>query len=429
MRVALFTTAFTDKKRLKNLARSHLKEAVRRGKVAGLLLPNSIVRPLMTGFSLERRFPYGLGLLSSMLKRNGHTVELFDRFVDEDDWPEDVARFDFVGLHTTTPCFSDALQIVQRLELEGFQGKIALGGPHVSLYPETAPPRVNYVVKGEAEYVICDLVEGKYPDGAILECARINNLDDLPRVDYSLFFERARGYDLSVPFFSERPVFNLSTGRSCPYRCTFCATRRIWGTLWRSPSPEKIVDEIEFLKTDFQVGGVYFREDLFTTNKDRVMKICELLSQRDLRLPWACETRAEQACDVDMVNAMAKSGCKGFYIGAESGSQRMLDIYNKEATVEHTIRACEIAKKNHIKVAMSVIVGDDEARMSDRIDTWKMVRKTQPEILQCSVYDGVHTSEGHNSRFPAYPDREVVRTDYGLGTWKGQKDRINMLSV
>ena len=169
MRVALFTTGITDIKTTKNLVREYIPGIVHRVKVACLLLPPSVQRPLLSGFGRERRLPTGLGLLSAMLKPAGHEVFLVDRFIDPDDWVEDVHKVDFVGVHTTSPCFDDALAIVERLEREGYTGPIALGGPHVALYPQTVPPRVDYVVQGEGEYVIKDLVEGVYPKGSLIQ--------------------------------------------------------------------------------------------------------------------------------------------------------------------------------------------------------------------------------------------------------------------
>jgi radical SAM superfamily enzyme YgiQ (UPF0313 family) len=184
-----------------------------------------------------------------------------------------------------------------------------------------------------------------------------------------------------------------------------------------------------FLKEAYDIGGVYFREDLFTSNKKRVAEICGLMRKHKVSLPWACETRAQEACDEEMVAEMAECGCRGFYIGAESGSQRMLDIYNKEATVLQTVKACSIAKKNGIKVAMSIIVADPASNFRDRFETWKMVRKCAPEILYCSVYDGEHTAERKVNNYPSRSSRVVIKADYSNGTWKGQRDRIGLVNV
>ncbi|MBT6052407.1 MAG: hypothetical protein HOG49_36865, partial [Candidatus Scalindua sp.] len=160
---------------------------------ASFVLPRRMLRSLLSGFATtEKRFPLGLGYLSAMLKQNDHSVCLVDRFADSGAWVNDIHVFDFVGVYTSTPCYEDALLILRRLEAEGYDGAIAFGGPHTTAFPDTIPPRVDYVVQGEAEYVINDLVGGVYPSGVILRTQRIQNLDSLPRADYDLFMNKKR---------------------------------------------------------------------------------------------------------------------------------------------------------------------------------------------------------------------------------------------
>ncbi|MBW2543657.1 MAG: cobalamin-dependent protein, partial [Deltaproteobacteria bacterium] len=179
----------------------------------------------------EARFPIGLGYLSAMLKQKGHSTELVDRFCDHDAWVEDISQFDFVGVYTSTPCYEDALHILELLE--DYEGPIAFGGPHTSTFPLTIPPRVDYVVQGEAEYLINDLVEGKFPKDTIIRTQRIANLDALPQADYDLFLDRPRSYLWTTPFSSDRePIFLFNSSRSCHYQCMFCTVRDIWGRLY-----------------------------------------------------------------------------------------------------------------------------------------------------------------------------------------------------
>ena len=126
----------------------------------------------------EARFPIGLGYLSAMLKQKGHETFLVDRFCDHGAWVDDPNEFDFVGVYTSTPCFDDALQILELLN--DYAGPIAFGGPHTTAFPRTIPPRVDYVVQGEAEHIINDLVEGRYPRGSLIKTQRIEDLDALP---------------------------------------------------------------------------------------------------------------------------------------------------------------------------------------------------------------------------------------------------------
>ena len=312
MRVLLFTIGFPDQPLIKKIFCRVSPALIRALKEEALLLTSPMQRALLAGYTRERRLPSGLGFLSAMLKQRGHTVHLADRLVDSTAWPNDVHSYDFVGVHTTTPCYQDGLDVVHRLKKEEFRGKIAFGGPHTTLYPDTVPPEIDYVVQGEAEYIICDLVEGLYPSNSLLVTPRILDLDALPQLDYSLFFDQKRSYELNAPYFEGDRVFNMTTSRSCPWRCTFCSVKAIWGRLWTRHSPERIVSDIQFLEENYQIDGVYFREDLFTADKKRVHRFCELMKKRRKKMYWAVETRASDACDGSLVEAMADAGCRGF---------------------------------------------------------------------------------------------------------------------
>ncbi len=370
----------------------------------------------------ERRFPIGLGYLSAMLKQRGHQVILVDRFADRGVWVEgDIRRFDFVGLYTSTPCYSDALHVLEALK--EYDGPIAFGGPHATAFPETVPPRVDYVVQGEAEYMISDLVEGRYPRDRILRCQRIDNLDDLPRPDYELFLDRPRSYTWGIPELPHSPIFLMNTSRSCPFACTFCSVREIWGKLWRAHSAERIVDEIAYLKKTYDIAGVYFREDIFTCDKRRVYRLCELLLRNNLNIVWACETRVDAGSDPDLVELMARSGCGAMYIGAESGSQRMLDLYNKQVTVDQIVATCRFAKKAGIRILMSLIVDHPAETWRDRLATRRLLRHTRPARVWKNRYRDDVTRHG-SVDYPVYRARECIDVTFQQGTWSGQRDRM-----
>lgn len=425
MRVLLINNGESGETRPRELMKKYIPNLSDRLKShAALVLPDKVLRLLLSGFGVgEKRFPLGLGYLSAMLRQNGHSVCLIDRFADPGDWRMDVRSFDFVGVYTSTPCYADALRILHLLRKDRYEGPIAFGGPHASFFPETIPPEVDYIVQGEGEYIINDLVEGRYPSGIILRTQRIQDLDALPSADYELFTDRKRSYRMTMPYSEQGPVFSMNTSRSCPLNCSFCTVRDIWGRLWRGQSAERITDDILRLKREYNIAGVYFREDFFPADRKRVRQFCEILLRKNIRIVWACENRADAASDEELVKLMAESGCRGFYLGAESGSQRMLDHYHKKITVEQIIRACELAKKYGIAVAMSLIVANPVENMKDRTDTWKMVRRTRPEILYVNAYRDEFCRHG-NVDFPVYPARKSVDADFENGTWRGQKDRL-----
>jgi radical SAM superfamily enzyme YgiQ (UPF0313 family) len=293
----------------------------------------------------------------------------------------------------------------------------------MTLEPNSAAPQVDYVIQGESEYLLEDLVTGAYPSGTILRTQRITDLDSLPRVDYGLFFDSPRSYDLTIPYTDRRPIFNMTTSRSCSFACSFCMVRDIWGRLWTAHSAERVVDDIGFLVSAYKIGGIYFREDLFTANRQRLLDICRLILSNNLDIHWACETRVDLVSDEETLELMARSGCRGLYIGAESGSQRMLDMYNKEISVDQIQNTCRWARKHGIKVAMSLIVADPRETWEDRLDTWKLCKSARPAFLQLSSYNGIHTGR-QTSSFPPYHPRKVHNIEYPDGTWKAQTDRI-----
>lgn len=371
----------------------------------------------------ERRFPIGLGYLSAVLKQAGHSVFLLDRYADPGLWLDhDVKSYDFVGVYTSTPNYGDALEILTNLERDGYKGPIAFGGPHTTAHPNTVPPRVDYVVQGEAEYIIADLVEGNLPSGVILRAPRVKDIDALPRADYELFLDRPRSYMWDIPFTNHKPIFLMNTSRSCPFTCAFCDVREIWGTLWRSQSPERIVDDIVYLKGKYDMAGVYFREDIFTASKSRVQRVCELLLEKNVDIVWACETRVDAGSDEEFIELMAKSGCRGIYVGAESGSQRMLDIYHKQISVEQIKKTCRLAKKHGIVVAMSLIVNHPQETWRDKFDTWDMLRETQPQIAWKNRY----REEFRLQNYPVHAPREIVNLEFANSTWQGQKHRLGL---
>lgn len=394
-----------------------------------VLMPRAVIDGVIGGFGMsEKRFPVGLGYLSSMLKNAGHEVELLDRFCDNTAMVADFSAFDFIGIYASTPCFSDTLALVEAIDASGFQGRISVGGPHATLFPGSIPDSVHYVVQGEGEYVINDVVEGKYPAHSMIRTQRIKDLDQLPRPDYELFLDRPRPYNYGFSFAGVSKVYNMNTSRSCPMSCSFCSVRDIWGNLWTHHSAERVVDDIHYLQRTYGVDGIYFREDFFPASKKRLIEICELLIRDGLNISWACETRADTTSDEEIVRLMARAGCVGLYIGAESGSDKMLKVFNKRITSRNIVRTCANAHKYGIAIAMSLIVAHPEETYRDKLDTFSVIRTTKPETLYINVYRDEFARHGMlEGDRPC--TRRIYNEEYANGTWAAQRDRLRVFST
>jgi len=321
----------------------------------------------------EKRFPLGIGFLVSVVRNAGHKVDFYDRYLfGPGHFPED--NYDFVGIYSNTPCFKDTLRIVNHYK---GKAKIIVGGPHTSVYPETLNEDIDFIVQGEGEQAIIDILEGKAKQ-RILRYPRIKNLDSLPTPAYGVFKELP--YRDRVPWFKTKPVWVMNTSRGCPFNCVFCNVKDIWGREYTCFSSNRVVEDMKFLQKTYGVKGIYFREDNFTCSRKRVERICNLLMKGNVNMNWCCETRVD-TLDEHVIERMSAAGCKAFYVGFESGSQRMLNIYNKGTKVEQGLKIVEWARKYNIKIAGSFIKDHPKENLRDKKLTRNFIRVTKPHTV------------------------------------------------
>lgn len=326
----------------------------------------------------EKRFPTGVGYLISTLREHGHQVDFLDRFLLGNVWPESW-NYDFVGIYSSTVMFPDTLKIVERVP-EGIP--IAVGGPHTCHVPHKIPERVKWICQGEGEQFILDLAEGTLGDkvswlhGDVWRYPRIEDLDELPSPAFDVFDKMP--YTSIAPWFPGK-VFNFCTSRGCPFDCSFCWVNKIWGHKVTMLSAGRIVEDVLKVRKDFGVWAVYFREDNFAVSEKRLKEFCELLLKKNIKLFWACEMRADVS--LDLFPLMRKTRLKMVYVGIESGSQRMLDIYNKKLAVGQIEKFLACCNENSIQVAASVIVNHPKETTEDRGMTRKLLDKYRPAII------------------------------------------------
>lgn len=353
--------------------------------------------PFFTG---EKRPPLGVGILLSILRNSGHEIFFSDEYLKKSNILKSDFLFkkkiDFVGIYTNTICFQGTLALLTELEnnrKKGWKGKIMVGGPHTSVAAKDFPEFVDYIVIGEGEYAILDIVEGRVTQRIIIG-EKVKNLNELPRPAWDMFVNLP--YNWGYKTLKAYPIITLNTSRGCPFDCKFCSVNSIWGRNYRTTSAERIFEDILYLKRKYGIKGIYFREDNFTLNKNRVVKLCNLLIENNIDITWICETRADSLQDFDYVLTMAKSGCKVFYIGVESGSPRMLELMNKGITVEHIINAFKNAKEAGIYIYASFIYGLPSETNKDIELTERLIERIKPKYISRNVFVGIPGSELYN---------------------------------
>jgi len=393
------------------------------------ILLTTSAAPIYSPFSThEKRFPLGIGSLISVLRKEGHRVFFIDNYLKPSDFIErgylNQNNIDIVGIYSDTICFRDSKRMffqLERMRKKGiWKGKIIVGGPHASLFPESIPPYVDHIVIGEGEKSIVEILNGKVP--RILKGEKIKDLNSLPMPAYDVFAKLP--YNLEVEWLKKKPIFPMNTSRGCPYNCTFCSVGSVWGRRYSFFSAERIIEDIDKLVADYKIKGIYFREDNFTLRRDRVIQFCEILLHKDYKIRWACETRVD-TLDKELIKLMHRAGCRAFYIGAESGSQRILDFLKKDITLDIIRDVVTCSKNVGIKVALSFVIGIPTETAEEQKETLNFIKELKPNFYWINVFVGLPKSHLYNYIIENNLYEHI--DDRGLVYLKGHDELIEQL--
>lgn len=357
--------------------------------------------PQKAGFSTsEKRPPLGVASLMTVIKQRGHSVFFSDEYLRrsgilDGTFIED-NKIDYVGIYSNTVCFKSTSEMFDKLERKrasgSWKGKIIVGGPHTSVGIKTIPEYVDHVFIGESEISLPKLINGKISK-RIIYGEKVSNMDFLPFPAWENLIHKK--YDWNAPFNlpDMYPCYTMNTSRGCPFNCTFCSVKAIWGKSYRFMSAERVLEDIEKLIHYYGAKSIYFREDHFTLNKHRTESLCNLLLKKNINIKWMCETRVDDLHDYDYVKLMADAGCVMFYIGVESGSPRMLDFFKKGETVEQFHKAFKNIHSVGIKTYASFILHAPTETSDDRTLTRNLIREIQPSYIGNNIYVGLPGSE------------------------------------
>jgi len=366
------------------------------GRYMDILFTTSAAPKISPFFTTEKRPPLGLGSLMSVTRNEGHKVFFIDNYLKPSKFIEEgylqKNNIDFVGIYANTICYRDTLRMfneIENLRKKGlWKGKIIVGGPHTSVALDTIPEFVDYIVQGEGEKAILEIINGKASE-RVTRKERIKDLDWLPFEPWNIFTKLP--YDYFCEWMDIKPVFTMNTSRGCPFNCSFCSVGSIWGKQYIYFSADRIISEIEYLIKNFGAKGIYFREDNFTLNLQRIQEFCRKLINKNINIHWACETRVDNMSE-ELVKLMSAAGCRAVYLGVESGSQRVLNILNKNITVEQIEKAVSLCKKYNIRTYCSLITGVPGETFDDYLLTEKLMNKLKPHARGFNIFVGIPSS-------------------------------------
>ena len=337
--------------------------------------------------------PTGLLYLQSYLSEAGYDVML----ANFSGWSDDriaskVATFkpEIAGISQWTHNRHASLDLAHTIKSNIPECTVVLGGGHATFSYHsilTKESSVDLVVIGEGEVTLRELADciaaknrwqhisgtAFRKEGKIVVNPPQKPIPDLDLLPFpTKYIERSTGVD--IPLQAE---FVL-TARGCPSTCRFCSSPAFWPQRLRFRSPERIVDEIFYLRERFGLIYFSFRDDTFTANRKRTLEFCRLLIERKAFIIWNCQSRVT-ALDEEIVQQMKLAGCECIQLGVESGSPKILDYLGKKIQPVDVEQASALIRKAGINLSIYLISDIPGEQEEDLVQTMELVRRIKPD--------------------------------------------------
>lgn len=177
---------------------------------------------------------------------------------------------------------------------------------------------------------------------------------------------------------------NLATTRGCPFKCNWCA-KPIYGNRYNSRSPEHVVNEIEWLRTMSAPEHIWFADDIFGLKPGWVQRFRDVLQERGVKIRYKIQSRVDLLLENDTIDALVASGLEEVWVGAESGSQRILDAMDKGTKVEQIHQATRLLRSKGVRVCFFLQFGYLDETEEDVERTIRMVEELMPDDIGVSI--------------------------------------------
>ena len=365
-------------------------------------------------------------IAAALLRRDGHRVVFFDCTFDRDFISTmDTYQPDVVAVCEDNFNFLTKMCLLENREL-AFEIAAAArvrGIPAiVNSSDSTNNPQAylaagfERVILGELEGTLSELCRHWTQKPAQIEydpARAVVDLDELPMPAWDLVDMDAyrRAWMDAHGYFS----LNLTASRGCPYRCNWCA-KPVHGDAYRQYSPDRVAAEMECVQELFAPDQLWFTDDIFGLSGKWTREFAACVERRGVRIPFRMQSR----CDLmtrDTVEALERAGCIEVWMGAESGSQRILNAMDKGIRVEQIAEARENLRRHGIRAGLFLQLGYRGEEWDDIEKTIRMVRDVRPDDIGVSV-----SYPMPNTRF-----HQIVQAQMGTqANWRDSADLAMM---
>ncbi|MEN8263372.1 MAG: radical SAM protein [Nitrospirota bacterium] len=325
-------------------------------------------------------------LLGTIFKERGYNAKVFIEDIEPPVWNllEDA---DLICISSISSTATRAFQLAERFRKIGIP--VALGGPHSTFLPEESLQYADYVIRGEGEETLVELVDHikagkpldsikglsyKVGDDIVNNPERdlIKDLEESPVPDFSLVYK-----------WEKAKVKPIATSRGCPFACKFCSVIPMFGRKYRFKSIDRIIEEIKAAEPE--KGHIFFIDDNFAANKKRTKALLRALIENNIKMEWSAQVRTDVAKDPELLELMEKTGCFTVFIGFESINPKTLSLYNKGQKLEDIENSIRLLKKNNLNIHGMFVLGSDTDDIQTIRNTAKFAKKLDIDSIQFMV--------------------------------------------
>lgn len=364
--------------------------------------------PPSLGWNYQYKHSYfpPLGLLSvgTVLDREGYAVKILDGAQEQSyisEVKKEIAqnKFVFIGISVMTSQVPSALEVSKLIKETVPDIPVVWGGVHPTLFPGQAcrNDSIDIAVIGEGEFTSVELVKAlrsgqglenvsgiayKKGNEAIFNPGRSQaDINDIPFFNYDLvgiedYIKKDRS-DIGGKHIEGGPIrrsLPILSGLGCPHNCKFCI-ESVLKKKYRRRNVKQLVGEVKRLIKKYRINDIGFIDDLFFADRRWLLDFLDLIESESIKFSWSSSVRAnyfhKDYINLDLLKKMRRLGCYHLGLGAESGSQRILDKIDKGITKEQVLNAARLCKESGINLNMSFMIGFPDESMEETRETIK----------------------------------------------------------
>lgn len=350
--------------------------------------------------------PLGLLYLSAWLEKNGFKNEVYDSTFESEKEQRlylEKERPDVIAIYTNLMTKITLISLLRYIKSSPSLSKttVILGGPDFTFNAENyLRAGADFGVIGEGENTLLDLIIALSNDQKNLHQIdgiafiddennfiktsprqKIRDIDMLPEPDRSKI-DLKKYLDLWKNHHGRNSI-TISTQRGCPYTCKWCSTA-VYGQSYRRRSPQKVVAEMKNIQEVYKPDQLWFVDDVFTVSYKWLREFVAELKKEKVLIPYECISRADRM-NQEVLDLLKESGCFRVWIGAESGSQKVLDAMDRRVNAEWVRTIIKEAKQTGLETGTFIMLGYPGESEKDIIDTYHHLVESDPDLYTITV--------------------------------------------